>query len=407
MATVRPFAAYRPAPEHVSRVACPPYDVIDTAEARALAEGNEQSFLHVTRPEIDLPPGVDEHDDAVYARGARNLTALCANRALVQDQEPHLYLYAQTMGAHTQVGVVGCASVAEYVADTIKKHEKTRADKEDDRTRHIDELGAHDEPVFLTYRAVPAIDALVREVTQSQPIYDFVTGDRVGHKLWLMGRALSQQLCELFEVEVPVLYVADGHHRSAAAARVHARRKGDGGEHDVFLAVVFPHDQLRIMPYNRVVRDTQGRSVEALLGELRARFDLEARPDAEAATPTRPKEMGLFLDGRWWLAKVRPGTYDAADPVASLDCSVCQDQLLGPVFGVTDPRRDKHVDFVGGIRGAAELERRVRAGMTLGVHLYPTQIGELFQVSDAGLLMPPKSTWFEPKLRSGLFVHTF
>jgi uncharacterized protein (DUF1015 family) len=408
VATVRPFSAYRPAPEHVARVACPPYDVIDTAEARALAAGNEQSFLHVTRPEIDLPEGVDEHDDAVYAMGARNLTALIAHRALVQDPEPHLYLYAQTMGEHTQIGVVGCASVAEYLSDTIKKHEKTRADKEDDRTRHIDELGAHDEPVFLTYRAVPAIDALVREATQSQPLYDFVTSDRVGHKLWLLGRELSAQLRELFATHVPVLYVADGHHRSAAAARVHAARAGDGGEHDVFLAVVFPHDQMRILPYNRVVRDTQGRSAEALLEALRARFDLEPRPDAAAATPSRPKELGLFLDGAWWLAKVRPGTYDVSDPVASLDCSVCQDQLLGPLFGVTDPRRDKHVDFVGGIRGPAELERRVRAGgMTLGIHLYPTQIGELFAVSDAGLLMPPKSTWFEPKLRSGLFVHTF
>jgi uncharacterized protein (DUF1015 family) len=407
VSTVRPFAAYRPPPAEAVRVASPPYDVINTAEARALAAGNPASFLHVSRPEIDLPEGIDEHDDAVYRKGNENLRALIETRALVQDPEPHLYLYAQRMGEHRQVGVVGCASVAEYLGDVIKKHENTRPDKEDDRTRHIEELGAHDEPVFLTYRADAEIDALVADATAASPIYDFTTADGVEHKLWVLGRETTRAIEERF-TEVPLLYVADGHHRTAAAARVHRKLRGDGAEHDVFLAVVFPHDQMKILPYNRVVRDLQGRSPEALLERLRAVLDLTPAESGAAATPARPRQFGIYLGGRWYRASVREGSYDAKDPVASLDCSICQDQILGPIFGVTDPRLDQHIEFVGGIRGTAELERRVNeGGFTVALELYPTQIGELFAVSDAGLLMPPKSTWFEPKLRSGLFVHAF
>jgi uncharacterized protein (DUF1015 family) len=407
VATVRPFRAYRPPQANAAAVASPPYDVISTAEARALAADNPHSFLHVSRPEIDLPEGTDEHDDAVYARGARNLAALIAGGDLVQDPEPHLYLYAQRMGDHRQIGVVGCASVAEYEGDRIKKHEKTRPDKEDDRTRHIEELGAHDEPVFLTYRADAGIDRAVAEATASPPVYDFTTADGVEHRLWVLGREATEGLAERFAA-VPTLYVADGHHRSAAAARVHRELRGDGGEHDVFLAVVFPHDQMRIMPYNRVARDLEGRSAESLLAALRERLDVTPADGGAGATPRAPRTFGIYLGGRWYAARVRPGTFDESDPVASLDCSICQDQILGPIFGVRDPRRDKHVDFVGGIRGIAELERRVDAGdFTIALHLHPTRIGELFAVSDAGLLMPPKSTWFEPKLRSGLFVHAF
>jgi uncharacterized protein (DUF1015 family) len=407
VAIVRPFAAFRPPPEAAVRVASPPYDVINTAEARALAAGNPDSFLHVSRPEIDLALGTDEHADEVYAKGAENLRALIEGRSLVPDAEPHLYLYAQKMGDHRQIGVVGCASVKEYVSDVIKKHEKTRADKEDDRTRHIEELRAHDEPVFLTYRADAEIDRLVKEGTSAVPVYDFTTGDGVEHQLWVLGREATRAIEARFE-SVPVLYVADGHHRSAAAARVHQKLAGDGGDHEAFLAVVFPHDQMKIMPYNRVVRDLQGRSPDALLAALRERMTVEPCADGAAATPRAPKELGVYLDGRWYRAIVRKDTYDANDPVARLDCSICQDQILGPIFGVSDPRRDKHVDFVGGIRGIAELEKRVGSGaFTMAIHLYPTQIEELFAVSDAGLLMPPKSTWFEPKLRSGLFVHAF
>ncbi|MFO0549776.1 MAG: DUF1015 family protein [Polyangiaceae bacterium] len=404
MATVAPFRAFRPRPEIAARVASPPYDVIDTAEARSLAAGNPDSFLHVSRPEIDLPEGTDEHTEPVYAKGRENLLALIEDGALAQDAEPRLYVYGQKMGSHTQLGVVGCASVAEYDSDLIKKHEKTRADKEDDRTRHIEVLEAHDEPVFLTYRASAAIDALVADITRGVPAYDFTTADGVEHRLWTVSIDDTAALARAFE-DVPTLYVADGHHRSAAASRVAKLRRGSGGEHGVFLAVVFPHDQMQIMAYNRVVRPLDGRGPDALLAALRERFDVTP---ASSPIPDQPKTFGVFVGGAWYRAAVRAGSFDASDPVASLDCSICQDQLLGPIFDVKDPRRDAHVGFIGGIRGAAELERRVSSGeFAMAIHLYPTQMTELMRVSDAGLLMPPKSTWFEPKLRSGLFVHVF
>jgi uncharacterized protein (DUF1015 family) len=404
MAILRPFRALRPSPENAARVAAPPYDVVDTREARALAAGNPDSYLHVSRPEIDLPEGTDEHADAVYAQGAKNLAAFVARGVLRQDPAPRLYVYAQRMGAHRQTGIVCCASVDEYERDAIKKHEKTRQDKEDDRTRHIDELGAHDEPVFLTYRAARAIDAEVEAVKRAAPEYDLTTKDGVHHQLWVAPAEAGARLEALFR-EVPALYVADGHHRSAAAARVHRARAGRPGEHDAFLAVVFPHDQMQILAYNRLVRDRGGRSPEALLDALRAVMDVEPAPRPE---PEAPLSFGVYAASRWWRARVRRGTFDAADPVASLDCSIAQDQILGPIFGIEDPRRDRAVDFVGGIRGAGELERRVKEeGWSMALHLFPTRIEQLLAVSDAGLLMPPKSTWFEPKLRSGLFVHPF
>ncbi|NUP13847.1 MAG: DUF1015 domain-containing protein [Polyangiaceae bacterium] len=404
MADLRPFRAYRPRPDRAEKVASPPYDVVNTKEASALAEGNPFSFLHVTRPEIDLPEGTDEHAAVVYEQARTNLEALISDGVLVPDPDPRIYIYAQKMGSHRQMGVVACASVREYDAGLIKKHENTRADKEDDRTKHIDVLAAHDEPVFLTYKAVPAIDKLVADATRAIPLYDFETKDGVQHQLWVLDREQSLAIATAFS-PVPALYVADGHHRSAAASRVHKERKGDGGEHDAFLAVVFPDDQMQIMAYNRVVRDLQGRSPEELLELFRARFDVEP---AKKPAPDEQPTFGLYHGGKWWWVRTRPGTFDASDPVASLDCSICQDQILGPLFAVQDPRRDKHVDFVGGIRGHEELERRVDSGeMTLALHLYPTQMRELIAVSDAGRLMPPKSTWFEPKLRSGLFVHAF
>jgi uncharacterized protein (DUF1015 family) len=404
MAEIRPFSALRPPPDLAARVASPPYDVVSTNEARALAAGNEVSFLHVTRPEIDLPEGTDEHADEVYAAARKNLEAMVEEQWLRRDAEPLLYLYAQTMGDHTQIGVVGCASVAEYDRDLIKKHEKTRADKEDDRTRHIAELSAHDEPVFLTYRADARIDGIVASARLAKPVYDFVAPDGIGHTFWALGRDATRELARAFDA-VPCLYVADGHHRSAAASRVHRERRGDGGEHDAFLAVVFPHDQMKILAYNRVVRDPQSRSADGLLAAIGERLDLTP---AESPAPGAAKSFGVYVGGTWYRAAVRPGTFDAKDPVASLDCSICQDQILGPIFGVKDPRRDAHVDFVGGIRGHRELERRVDSGeMSAAIHLYPTSVEELMAVSDAGLLMPPKSTWFEPKLRSGLFVHAF
>ncbi len=404
MATLSPFRALRPPAALAARVASPPYDVVSTREARDLAAGNPDSFLRISRPEIDLLPGTDEHSDAVHEKGRENLAELRRRGVLVEDLAPRFYVYAQRMGKHRQTGLVACASVEEYDRDVIKKHEKTRADKEEDRVRHIDALSAHDEPVFLTYRAAPEIDRAVEEVKRARPEYDLVTPDGVGHQLWIVPPAAGARIEALFGA-VPALYVADGHHRSAAASRVHARRKGQQGDHGAFLAVVFPHDQMQILAYNRLVRDPRGRAPAAILAALQEVLDVEPAADP---IPDHPLAFGVFLGDRWWHAHVRPGTFDASHPVASLDCSIVQDQILDALFGISDPRTSKDVDFVGGVRGPEELERRVREeGWSLGLHLFPTRIEQLISVSDAGKLMPPKSTWFEPKLRSGLFVHPF
>lgn len=407
VSTLRPFRALRPSAGLAQKVASPPYDVVSSAEARALAGGDRDSFLRVSRPEIDLPEGTDEHADVVYTQAVVALDDLIARGTLAEDAAPRLWVYGQRLGQHRQLGIVGLASVAEYDANVIRKHEKTRPDKEDDRTRHIDTLAAHDEPVFLTYRANAAIDEIVAAVTAAKPVEDFETSDGVGHTIWAVSEKETAVLVAAFAEQVPHLYVADGHHRSAAASRVHASRKGAGdtSEHDAFLVVVFPHDQMQILPYNRLVRDAQGRSAPELLAVLGQRFDVVA-----ASAPDAPRKgaFSVYLGGRWYHATVRVGSFDAADPVASLDCSLVQDQLLAPVFGIVDPRRDARIDFVGGIRGTAEIERRVAAdGFSLGLVLFPTSIDELLAVSDRDLLMPPKSTWFEPKLRSGLFAHRF
>ena len=402
MATLRPFRALRPPPDRALAVAAPPYDVVTTEEARALARGNPDSFLHVSRPEIDLAPGTDEHAPEVYAQGARALADLQRRDVLRQDPTPRFYVYAQRMGAHRQTGLVACASVEEYLSGAIRKHENTRPDKEDDRTRHIDALSAHDEPVFLIYRAAAEIDARIESVKRARPETDLTTADGVEHRLWVVPE--ENDLSALFR-RVPALYVADGHHRSAAAARVAALRKSGSGEHGVFPVVAFPHDQVQILAYNRVVRDRKKRSAEELLAELRKGLDVAP---AASLQPEGPLSFGIYLGGRWWRARARPGSYEAKDPVASLDCSIAQEQILSRIFGVEDPRRDKDVDFVGGIRGASELQNRVDSGAwSMALHLFPTQMEQLIAVSDAGLLMPPKSTWFEPKLRSGLFVHAF
>lgn len=404
MATLLPFCALRPPAGLAARVASPPYDVVSTQEARSLARGNADSFLRVSRPEIDLPEGIDEHADAVHAKGRENLAELVRRGVLVADAQPRLYVYAQRMGEHRQTGLVACAAVDEYDRDLIRKHEKTRADKENDRVRHIDTLSAHDEPVFLTYRAVTAIDRAIEEVKRAAPAFDFETDDGVGHQLWVAPAAAGDAIAALFR-NVPALYVADGHHRCAAASRVHARRRGQPGDHGAFPAVVFPHNQVQILAYNRLVRDPGGRGPDALLAAVRDVFDVEL---AASAPPEEPLTFGVFVGERWWRARVRPGTYDPGDPVGSLDCSVLQDQLLAPVFRVADQRTSTDVDFVGGSRGAHELERRVQEeGWSVAIHLFPTSVEQLLAVSDAGKLMPPKSTWFEPKLRSGLFVHTF
>ena len=404
MATLRSFRALRPPRDRVAAVAAPPYDVVDTAEARALAEGNPDSFLHVSRPEIDLSDDVDPHGDEVYAAGRAALEDFVARGALVPDDAPGLLVYRQRMGERVQTGVVGCASVADYASGVIATHEHTRHDKETDRTRHIAALRAHDEPVFLMCR--PAADGastvaeVVAAVTAGEPDVDLVTDDGVGHTLWTVPAAQAEVLEAAF-ARVPTLYVSDGHHRSAAAARVAAELDGPGA--DEFPVVVFPADELTILAYNRVVRDLAGRDADAFLAAIAAEGDVVL---VEAAPEPARHQFGLYVAGSWYLLTAHEGVVDEADPIARLDVSVLQDRVLGPLLGIEDPRTDERIAFVGGIRGTAELERLVDSGaFAAGFALHPTSTEEVMDVADEGLVMPPKSTWFEPKLRSGLFVH--
>ena len=409
MATVRPFRATRPRPDAAGRVASVPYDIVDTSEARSLAAGNEDSFLHVVRPEIDLPEGQDLYAPIVYEAAASSFRRLVADDVLRRDPDPALYLYRQTMGKHSQIGVVACCSVDEYDDDTIKKHEKTRPDKEDDRTRHALAIGAHVGPVFLTYRGQASIDALVAEHESAhEPIYDVAAEDGVRHTVWRVAEA--DPLAAGF-ASVPALYVADGHHRSKCASRVRetcrdANPGHDGTEpYNAFLAVLFPADQLRILPYNRVVHDLGGRSRDQFLERLAAVMRVAEGADP---TPARRGTFSMYLDGRWYSLRAPQELTDHPDPVASLDASILQTQILEPLLGIEDPRTAKRIDFVGGIRGTDELERRVAARPgSVAFSLYPVSVEQLLDVSDAGLLMPPKSTWFEPKLRSGLLTHEF
>lgn len=405
MAVLKPFRGVRPPKELVLKVAAPPYDVVSAAEARTYAQGNAHSFFHVSRPEIDLPEHVDEHADEVYRKGAENLRAFIERGWLKQDDVASFYVYRQRMGDHAQVGIVAGASVDEYDRALIKKHELTRADKEDDRTRHIDELAANDEPVFLTYRKVAAIDEAIASVTAQAPEYDFTTEDRIAHTFWVVRGVLNERLAKLFDSVTP-LYIADGHHRSAAASRVRKlfQDRGEGnGEHDFFLAVVFPHDQLKILDYNRLVKDLKGRTpqqfVEAVQG---AGFDVTP---AAVSKPDRVHQFGMFLDGKWHRLTARPEIVEQT-PTGILDVSILQNRLLGPVLGIGDPRTDRRIAFVGGIRGTGELEKRVSSGeFAVAFSMFPTSLEQLMAIADAGEIMPPKSTWFEPKLRSGLVLH--
>jgi uncharacterized protein (DUF1015 family) len=408
MSDVRPFRALRPRPELAARVAAPPYDVINSDEAREMAKGNEISFLHVNKPEIDLPPEVSLYDDRVYAKGVANLRRFIAEGVFVREAEPRFYVYQQRMGDHVQAGIVGAASCQEYADGLIKRHEFTRKDKEDDRTRHTHELNANAGPVFLTYRKRAEIDAIVDGIRTGQPLYDIVTDDGIGHTVWVVSPGETAALRQAIRA-VPALYVADGHHRAASAARVGLERKAGNPRHrgdepyNYFLAVLFPHDQLRIMDYNRVVKDLAGLSADAFLARIGETF---AVGDADDPRPDAPHRFGMYLDGRWRRIEAKPGTFPADDPVRSLDAAILQENLLAPVLGIADPRTDKRIDFVGGIRGLGELEKRVAQGWAVAFALFPASLEQLMAVADAGLVMPPKSTWFEPKLRSGLLVRT-
>jgi uncharacterized protein (DUF1015 family) len=410
MSLIQPFRAYRPKAELAARVASVPYDVVNTAEARQLADGNPYSFLHICRPEIDLPEGIDEHEDRVYATGAENLKKFITSGILTREAEDSLYVYRQRMGEHVQDGLVALCSVREYEDNLIKKHEFTRRDKEDDRTRHVTEQNANAEPVFLTYRAQAEIDAIVKAVCRAFPLYDITTPDGIGHKVWkIAAPEVISKLVELFG-GVSALYIADGHHRTASAVRYgqacRARNPHPTGNepYESFMAVVFPHNQLRIFDYNRVVKDLNGLSPEQFLAKIEEKFEVSA---AVTRQPAEPASFGMYLEGQWYTLQARAGSYPADDPIKRLDVSILQDNLLSPVLGIHDPRTDKRIDFVGGIRGMDELERRVKQGYAVAFSMVPTSLDQLIDVADAGEVMPPKSTWFEPKLRSGLLVRLY
>lgn len=410
MATLRPFQGFRPVPQYAKAVAARPYDVLNSDEARAEAAGNPISFLHVGKPEIDLPPGTNLYDPSVYRKGKENLQNLIAGGVLKKDDRPCLYLYAQTMDAHTQYGIVGCASVHEYLNNTIKKHETTRKDKEDDRTMHVKVTNAHTGPIFLTYRANAGIDRIVEAVRSTPPENDFVADDGIRHQLWVIAdEAVIHSIVAAF-AKIHCLYVADGHHRSAAAARV-GKEHADANPHhtgneeyNFFLAVLFPHNQLRIMDYNRLVRDLNGRTEADFLTEVKKYFLVSEAP--ADPRPHRKGEVGMYMNHRWFALTIKPEYLQNEDPVAKLDISILQSRFLAPVLGIDDPRTNKRIDFVGGIRGLMELQRRVDSGeMAVAFALFPTSMDELIAIADAGKIMPPKSTWFEPKLRDGMVVH--
>lgn len=409
MSRIKPFRGLRPIPEKAAQVASPPYDVLNSGEAREMAAGNPISFLHVVKPEIDLPEGTDLYSDEVYATGAKNLKRLAEDGVLKRDERPCFYLYRQIMKIggedHAQTGVVAGASVEEYERGLIKKHELTREAKEKDRTRHVETLDANTGPVFLTYRADPGIDALVASACEAEPEYDFTAEDGIAHTLWVVDdEAGIAAFAEAFS-KLPHMYVADGHHRSASGSAVGAKRRAANPDHtgdeeyNFFLSVIFPHDQMYIMDYNRVVLDLAGLSEEEFLARVGEKFDVAS---TDTPSPERATEFGMYLGGKWYRLKAKAGTYDPDNPVAGLDVSILQQNLLSPVLKIGDPRTDDRIDFVGGIRGTEELERRVNEGAAVAFAMFATSIEQLMAIADADEIMPPKSTWFEPKLRSGL-----
>jgi len=402
MATLKPFAALRPKPELAAQICELPYDVMSSDEAREIAAGKPLSFLHVSKPEIDLPPGTDLYSPAVYAQGRENFQKLISQGALGQAAQPEFYLYRQIMGQHAQVGLVAAASCEEYLKNIIKKHELTRPDKEDDRVRHIESLNSQTGPVFLTYRAVEKFDAFVAKKIAGAPTVDFTAKDGVRHTSWTIAGADEITFVESQFAQIPFLYIADGHHRSAAAARVFKSRHG-AGHSGQFLAVIFPHNQMQILPYNRVLKDLNGHSPAQLLQKLAAVFDLQPHG---APVPSRKHEMGFFINGKWQTLTFKPQFTATSDPIERLDVTILQKQILAPVFGIDDPRTSRRINFVGGIRGTAELEKLVNSGeYACAFSLFPTSIEDLMSIADAGGIMPPKSTWFEPKLRDAMFCH--
>ena len=410
MAIFLPFRGILPPPERAAQVAAVPYDVVNTAEAAALAKGNPFSFLHVSRPEIDLEPGIDLHDDRVYAQAKKAYDRLCAEVPLKQDEKPHLYIYRLVMNGRSQTGVIGAASAAEYNSGVIKKHEKTRADKEDDRTRHVMTLRSHTGPAFFTYQDSDEIDALIAEETEKEPLFDFTAADGIRHTLWRLDENISRELSVRFQKEVSCFYIADGHHRSAAAARTAAECAPHNPHHtgtedyNYFLAVAFPARQLAILPYNRVVRRLNNLSPASFLTMLGEKFIVTP---AESGKVEKPGRFNLYVAGEWFQA-IPTFNLNMLGVIDKLDVSILQNYVLSPLLGIDNPRTSPEIDFIGGIRGTEELERLVDSGeYAVAFSMYPTTVNQLMAIADAGEIMPPKSTWFEPKLRDGLVCHNF
>ncbi|MCA1805956.1 MAG: DUF1015 family protein [Xanthomonadaceae bacterium] len=406
MSLIRPFAGLRPVAGRGADVVAPPYDVLNSAEARARAAGKPWSFLHISKPEIDLPEGIDPYDPAVYAKAKENLDRMLAEGVLARDEQPCYYVYRLTWKDHVQTGLVAAASVADYDTNRIRKHEFTRPEKEDDRVRQIEALDAQTGPVLLAYRAQPDVDALIAAVTEGKPELDVTADDGIRHELWaLRDPRQIERLTAAFDA-MPALYIADGHHRSASASRVSAARKGKApadGPQDYFLSVIFPHNQMKILDYNRVITDLNGLNPEQFLPKVAEHFDLMA--SAEAVHPRGHGEFGMYLAGQWYRLNIHEELIPS-DPVARLDVSLLSDQLIAPILGISDQRRDQRIDFVGGMRGLGELEKRVDSGeMAVAFSFFPTTMDDLMAVADANEVMPPKSTWFEPKLADGLVSH--
>ena len=411
MVRVKPFAAIRPPKNITTEVAAPPYDVLNSEEAKQMA--GEKSLLHITKPEIDFDPILPDHDQKVYDKAVENFKAWQAKGWLVRDSKPCYYVYAQTMGERTQYGLVLCAHTDDYAQGIIKKHELTRKDKEEDRMRHVRITNANVEPVFFAYPAIARIDEIVASVTANKPVYDFVAKeDGFGHRFWVIDdRKLIDELVEIFDKQVPAMYIADGHHRSAAAALVGQEKKEQNPKHtgkeeyNYFMTVIFPDNQLNVIDYNRVVKDLNGLSKEQFLNALNDAYTVEDM-GTEIYTPTKLHEHSMYLDGHWYKMTAKAGKYDDNDPIGVLDVKILSDHVLDKILGIKDLRTDKRIDFVGGIRGLGELKRRVDNGeMKVAFALYPVSMKQIIDIADTGNIMPPKTTWFEPKLRSGLVIH--
>lgn len=412
MATVKPFKAIRPIPELAYKIASLPYDVVNTEEARSLAKDNPYSFLHVDRAEVDLPPYINPYDEVVYEKAKENFDTALKKGLLIKDNEENYYIYREIMNDRSQVGLVATVSIDEYLEGIIKKHELTLLEKEEDRINHMDYCNSHTSPVFLTYKSNQEIKKILNSWMQKKdPVYDFTTEDGIRHTVWIIDNKFVINEITLAFKRINYLYIADGHHRAAASVKVGLKRReqyreyNGNEEFNYFLAVLVPNDEVFIMSYNRVVKDLNSYSEREFIKKIREKFDVEKCDGGRPFNPLQKHTFGMYLSGNWYKLTAKEGTFNPSDPIESLDVSILQKNLLEPILGIKDPRTDKRIDFVGGIKGLEELERRVNKDMKVAFSMYPTTVEDLIAVADAGMIMPPKSTWFEPKLRSGLFIH--